>query len=67
MIGMRRTGKTWFLFRKVQEALAEGVPRERELRSGTVVTLHETETVRSGAARIRVVPAWRWLLEGLGG
>jgi hypothetical protein len=31
VIGMRRTGKTWFLFQIMQRYLAEGVPREAML------------------------------------
>ena len=34
------------------------------LRNATMVTLHEEEVVRVGAGEVRVVPAWRWLLEG---
>lgn len=30
----------------------------------TLVTLYDEETVRSPAGTVRVVPAWRWLLEG---
>ena len=41
------------------EAMAEtGVTRAE------VVTLHEEETIDTDEGAIRVVPAWRWLLEG---
>ncbi len=31
ILGMRRTGKTWFCFQRMKELLASGVPRERML------------------------------------
>ena len=31
VIGMRRTGKTWFLFQAMQRYLSEGVPKEAML------------------------------------
>ena len=31
----------------------------------TIVTLREEETITIGRRKVRVVPAWRWLLEGL--
>jgi hypothetical protein len=46
------------------EALREAMA-ELSLREGTVVTRHESETVESGRCRIRVVPAWRFLLRHL--
>jgi predicted AAA+ superfamily ATPase len=55
--------------------LADPATREREVRaltdamnetgvtSAEIVTLHEEETIDTDAGSIRVVPAWRWLLE----
>lgn len=43
------------------EALREAMA-ELSLREGTVVTLHENETIEGDFGRIRVVPAWRFLL-----
>lgn len=31
VIGMRRTGKTWFLYQQMQDCLARGIPKERLL------------------------------------
>ena len=45
-------------------ALEEGF-REGRAKRGTIVTLREEETLTIGRRRVRVVPAWRWLLEGL--
>ncbi len=39
----------------------------RSLRSATMVTLVGQETVELDAGRVDVVPAWRWLLEGVPG
>ena len=46
------------------EALREAMA-ELSLREGTVVTLHEDETIEDEQGRIRVVPAWRFLLRHL--
>ena len=42
-------------------ALTEGL-RERSGARGTVVSLHDEETVKLGRRTVRIVPAWRWLL-----
>lgn len=44
--------------RALDEALAE-----RKLATATVVTLFDERTVRRGGHTIRIVPAWRWMLE----
>ncbi|MBI5490678.1 MAG: ATP-binding protein [Deltaproteobacteria bacterium] len=63
---------------QVCESLARPDTRERELRAleeafaegragrAVVVTLHEEETVRVKRRSVRVVPAWRWMLEARG-
>ena len=38
---------------------------ELSVREGMVVTRHEAETIESAHGRIRVVPAWRFLLRHL--
>ncbi len=43
-------------------ALTEAMA-ETGVRSGVVVTLHDDERHRTTAGSIRVVPAWRWLLQ----
>ena len=43
----------------LMEAMAETGVTQAE-----IVTLHEEETIDTDAGAIRVVPAWRWLLEG---
>lgn len=45
-------------------ALEEGF-REGRGRSATIVTLRDEETLVVGRRKVRAVPAWRWLLEGL--
>lgn len=57
-------------------AVSEATTRTRELRAleeamgelgiatATVVTPADEETVTVRGGRVRVVPAWRWLLEG---
>lgn len=42
-------------------ALTEAL-RERPGARGTVVSLHDEETVKLGRRTVRIVPAWRWLL-----
>ena len=42
-------------------ALSEGL-RERSGARGTVVSLHDEETLKVGRRTVRIVPAWRWLL-----
>jgi predicted AAA+ superfamily ATPase len=42
-------------------ALSEGL-RERPGARGTVVSLHDEETLKVGRRTVRIVPAWRWLL-----
>lgn len=44
--------------RALEEAMAE-----HELDSALVVTLREEDTVELPGGPVRVVPAWRWLLE----
>lgn len=44
-------------------ALDEGM-RELELDEATVVTRLHEETVDAGAGTVRMIPAWRWLVEG---
>lgn len=39
--------------------------REGRAARGTIVTLREEETIRIGRRRVRLVPAWRWMLEGI--
>jgi predicted AAA+ superfamily ATPase len=43
-------------------ALAEAMV-ETEIAQGTIVTLADEGQVDIGAHRVRIVPAWRWLLE----
>lgn len=43
---------------------AEAAMRETGAREATVVTLYESDTILVPAGTIRVVPAWRWMLEG---
>ena len=43
-------------------ALAEAM-RELRLSQSTIVTLLADEEVRLGRGTVRIVPAWRWLLE----
>jgi hypothetical protein len=31
---------------------------------GEIVTLHEEDIIEVESGRIRVMPAWRWMLEG---
>lgn len=45
-------------------ALEEGFQEGRGAQA-TIVTLREEETLTIGRRKVRVVPAWRWLLEGL--
>jgi uncharacterized protein len=59
---------------QVTESLADPRTRQRELRaleagmserrhtSGVIVTLEDEEEISTPRGRIRVVPAWRWLL-----
>ncbi|MFO8073652.1 MAG: ATP-binding protein [Polyangia bacterium] len=44
--------------RALSEAMAE-----LGLRTATLVTLEEEDTVQEGSARIEVVPAWKWALQ----
>ena len=39
--------------------------REGRATRGTIVTLREEETIRIGRRSVRLVPAWRWMLEGV--
>lgn len=32
---------------------------------GVLVTRHQEESIDVSAGRVRIVPAWRWLLEGV--
>lgn len=41
--------------------------KEDRARKATIVTLRQEETIRIGRRAVRLVPAWRWLLEGLPG
>jgi predicted AAA+ superfamily ATPase len=50
VVGMRRSGKTWFCYQQMRE-LGSG--------RGTIVTWLDEETSGSG---IDVVPVWKWLL-----
>ncbi|MBI4699925.1 MAG: hypothetical protein HY744_01960 [Deltaproteobacteria bacterium] len=62
---------------QVCESLAEPEVKRRELgaleeslregraRGATVVTLHEQGSVRLARRAVPVLPAWRWLLEGV--
>ncbi len=43
-------------------ALSEAMT-ERKLTAATIVTLFDERTIRDGRRTIRVVPAWRWMLE----
>jgi predicted AAA+ superfamily ATPase len=43
-------------------ALTEGM-RETSCEQAVVVTLREEGTVELGGRPVRIVPAWRWLLE----
>lgn len=43
-------------------ALSEALGEQR-LREATIVTLNDEETISLGARTVRVVPAWRWILE----
>lgn len=50
-----------------RELLAlEEAGRERRIPSRTIVTLEDEEEARTPAGTVRIVPAWRWLLEGEG-
>ena len=44
----------------IEEAFNEG-----RAKRATIVTLRQEETIRVGRRAVRLVPAWRWLLEGL--
>jgi predicted AAA+ superfamily ATPase len=37
---------------------------ETGVKQADIVTLREDETLETESGTIRVVPAWRWLLEG---
>ena len=50
VIGMRRSGKTWFCYQQMQELLGKGFEKERLLYLN-----FEDE-------RLDIVPAWKWLL-----
>jgi predicted AAA+ superfamily ATPase len=61
---------------QVCATLATAATRERELRGAEaamaelrvgesiLVTLHEADDIATASGTIRVVPAWRWMLEG---
>jgi predicted AAA+ superfamily ATPase len=49
--------------RKRELSALEEAMRERRSRAGTVVTRDGDEAIDSDAGSIRVVPAWRYLLE----
>lgn len=86
VVGMRRSGKTWFLYQQIGSSGARELvqvcadleapsTRQRELRAleeglretacenATVVTLREEGSAEVGGRTVRIVPAWRWLLE----
>jgi predicted AAA+ superfamily ATPase len=44
------------------EALAEAMA-ETGLAEADIVTLHDGDRIETRAGTVRVVPAWRWLLE----
>ena len=48
--------------RRELRALEEGL-RELEVPAATVITMGEEATLRLAGRPVRVVPAWRWLLE----
>ncbi len=49
--------------RKREVAALEAAMEETGLREATIVTRHESESLRVGAGAIEVVPAWRFLLD----
>jgi predicted AAA+ superfamily ATPase len=49
--------------RRKVHALVEAMD-ETEIEHAEIVTSREEKTVRTDAGTIRVVPAWRWMLEG---
>jgi len=49
--------------RRELDALAEAMP-ERGVSESLLVTLDEEREEETEGGRVRVVPAWRWLLEG---
>ena len=51
--------------RQREIAALEEAFREEKAARATIVTLREEETITIGRRKVRVVPAWRWLLEGL--
>jgi predicted AAA+ superfamily ATPase len=38
--------------------------RELGIEEATIVTMNDAESIQTDAGTIRVIPAWRWLIEG---
>jgi len=60
----------------VSRELRRGVNEEREikgmleaaltckLKTGTIVTLHQEDEIEKEGVTIRILPVWKWLIEG---
>ncbi|GEM_PF-2651004 len=60
----------------MSQELRRGVNEEREikgmleavltckLKTGTIITLHQEDEIKKEGVTIKLVPVWKWLIEG---